>query len=78
MQSPLGSIHINADGASFPCLAVNFGDSRHSATISDLFAGEVAVGFRNLLRECGTFNACHRCGYLKLRQGRSRDHSYGH
>jgi len=68
-KAPWESVHINADGATFPCLAVNFGDIRHFGSVEDLFAGDVATNFRGLLRQCGTFQACHRCGYLKLAQG---------
>ena len=66
-KAPWESVHINADGAVFPCLAVSFGDARQNDDMNKLFNQPVAKNFRNELRNCGTFQACHRCGYLEPR-----------
>ena len=66
-KAPWESVHINADGKIFPCLATNFGDVRNFKSMSDIFKSDNAIKFKNLIREKGTVPACHRCGYLKLK-----------
>ena len=66
-KGPWESIHINADGKIFPCLATSFGDVRNFKNMNDIFKSDAAIKFRDLIREKGTVPACHRCGYLKLK-----------
>lgn len=66
-MGPWESAHINADGKTFPCLAINFGDIRNSKNLKDLYNQKDAKNFRSLIKKKGTVPACHRCGYLKLR-----------
>lgn len=67
-MGPWESAHINADGKTFACLAVNLGDIRSFKDLKDLYKGYDAQKFRNLIRAKGTVPACHRCGYLKLKE----------
>ena len=66
-KGPWESVHINADGKIFPCLATSFGDVRNFKKMDSIFKSDPAIKFRNLIREKGTVPACHRCGYLKLK-----------
>jgi radical SAM protein with 4Fe4S-binding SPASM domain len=66
-KGPWESVHINADGKIFPCLATSLGDIRDFKNMNDVFKTNVAIKFRDLIREKGTVPACHRCGYLKLK-----------
>ena len=66
-KAPWESVHINADGAVFPCLAIKLGDARQHDNMTELFSRPIAKKFRDELRKCGTFQACHRCGYLEPR-----------
>tara|TARA_Y100000590_G_C15613036_1_gene974605 strand:- start:170 stop:1234 length:1065 start_codon:yes stop_codon:yes gene_type:complete len=67
-KGPWESVHVNADGKIFPCLATSFGDVRDFKNMDDIFQSEKAKKFRNLIREKGTIPACHRCGYLKINE----------
>ena len=66
-KGPWESVHINADGKIFPCLATSLGDVRNFKNMSDIFKSDAAIKFRGLIRKKGTVPACHRCGYLKLK-----------
>lgn len=65
-KAPWESTHINADGLTFACLAVDFGDIRKFRNVKEMYSQKIVKDFRNTIRECGTVPACHRCGYLKL------------
>jgi len=67
-KGPWESVHVNADGKIFPCLAIDFGDVRNFSNISEIFEQEIVNSFRSTIRKCGTVQACHRCGYLKLKK----------
>ena len=66
-KGPWESVHINADGKVFPCLATNFGDVRNFNDMKNVFKSAASKKFRGLIKEKGTVPACHRCGYLKLK-----------
>ncbi|TAJ92420.1 MAG: radical SAM protein [Gammaproteobacteria bacterium] len=61
---PWSSVHINADGHLFPCLAVSMGNVRERS-LADIIGGEAFVRFRKTISENGTVPACHRCGWLR-------------
>lgn len=65
--APWESVHINADGKVFPCLAYDFGDIRNFSDMRELFNSENALRFRDTLRKRGLFNACAGCGYLSAK-----------
>jgi len=63
--SPWESIHINNDGNVFPCLAVSWGNVKHSS-LKEIVESEIANRFKQEIDTCGTVAACKHCGYLKL------------
>ena len=65
-KAPWESTHINADGATFACLAIDFGDIRKFKSVKEMYNQKIVKEFRSTIRKCGTVPACHRCGYLKL------------
>ncbi len=64
-KAPWESIHVNVDGKVFPCLAIDMGNVK-SEPLSSIINGEKFKKFKNDLISKSTFNACNRCGYLKL------------
>jgi MoaA/NifB/PqqE/SkfB family radical SAM enzyme len=58
------SVHVNADGEIFPCMAVSIGNIKQS-TLTEIIAGEKNKHIRNEIRSFGTVEGCNRCGYLK-------------
>lgn len=63
---PWASVHINADGELFPCLAVSMGNVKQQR-LADVLFSEPFERFRRTLRERGLLPACHRCGWLRPR-----------
>lgn len=66
-HAPWESVHINANGDIFPCLAIKFGNVRQFVDIEGLYKEDSAVKFLDLIREHGSVPACSRCGYLNPR-----------
>jgi len=64
---PWASVHVNADGHLFPCLAVSMGNVRRQP-LAEIVAGERFRRFRELIRARGTVAACNRCGWLTRRR----------
>jgi radical SAM protein with 4Fe4S-binding SPASM domain len=62
--APWESVHINANGDMFPCLAVKIGNVRQFVDIQEVYKGEPAVKFLDTIRDYGSVPACSRCGYL--------------
>lgn len=65
-RAPWESMHINANGDTFPCLAIKTGNILDVEDVGILYGSGVGQRFREQLRNCGTFPACSRCGYLKV------------
>lgn len=63
--APWESMHVNANGDAFPCLAVKIGNIREIENIHSLYQDGIGHQFRSDLRKCGTYPACSRCGYLR-------------
>ena len=63
---PWSSVHINADGNLFPCMAVSMGNVKETP-LQQIVAGAEFQRFRDVLRERGTVPGCHRCGWLRPR-----------
>lgn len=61
---PWSSVHVNADGNLFPCLAVSMGNVRDQK-LDEIVKGERFRQFREIIRAKGTAAACNRCGWLK-------------
>lgn len=61
---PWSSVHINADGNLYPCLAVSMGNILDSK-LTDIVNGERFVRFRSLIDSKGHVEACVRCGWLR-------------
>lgn len=64
---PWSSIHINFDGEIFPCLAVSMGNIK-SKSLKEIIYGKEFQEFKNLIKECGSFEACNRCGWLSPKE----------
>jgi MoaA/NifB/PqqE/SkfB family radical SAM enzyme len=62
---PWSSVHINSDGALFPCLAISMGNVKKTP-LARIIGGAEMTKFRNTLRKKGTIAACNRCGWSKL------------
>ena len=62
-KGPWTSMHINADGMTFPCLAVDMGNIKEK-TLKEIFFGENYKKFKDVIKEKGTVEACTRCEYL--------------
>jgi MoaA/NifB/PqqE/SkfB family radical SAM enzyme len=61
---PWSSLHINADGEAFPCLAISMGNVRE-LSLNDIVRGEEMRRFRAAIREMGTLPGCNRCGWIR-------------
>jgi MoaA/NifB/PqqE/SkfB family radical SAM enzyme len=64
-QAPWESMHINVDGAVYPCLAVELGNIKKN-TLKEIFFGQKYELFKTDLIKNKTFQACNRCGYLRI------------
>lgn len=64
---PWSSVHINADGHLFPCMAVSMGNVKQQS-LAEIIEGPEFERFRNELRKQGLVPGCHRCGWLRPRQ----------
>ena len=64
---PWASVHVNNDGAVFPCLAVSMGNVRDK-DIRDIIFDEEFKKFKKVMKEHGTVEACNRCGWLQLEE----------
>ncbi len=62
-KGPWTSMHINADGMTFPCLAVDMGNVKEK-TLKEIFFGNEYKKFKSVIKEKGTVEACTRCEYL--------------
>lgn len=60
---PWSSVHINADGNLFPCLAVSMGNVKNSS-LKEIVFGKRFSKFKEIIRNHGTISACSHCGYL--------------
>jgi len=72
---PWASVHINADGHLFPCLAVSMGNVK-TQTLPEVIFSETYDRFRKVLKDQGLVPTCHRCGWLrecKQKQGLSNN-----
>lgn len=63
---PWSSIHINYDGTVFPCLAIPIGNLKEKS-LNNIIKSEKFREFKRLLKEESLFEACYRCGWLKLK-----------
>ena len=63
-NSPWESVHINVDGAVYPCLAIDMGNIKNNS-LNEIFFNQKYNQFKEEINKCGTVNACNRCGYLK-------------
>ena len=61
---PWSSLHINYDGAVFPCLNLNMGNVKNQ-TLKNIIHGARYDEFKNLIKKRGTIQACNRCGWLR-------------
>lgn len=57
------SVHINADGSVFPCLAIPFGNVK-AEKINRLHLSERAIEIKDKVRRNGLLPSCKGCGYL--------------
>ena len=64
---PWSSVHINVDGHLFPCLAVSVGNVKEKP-LKEIIEDKNMQKFRNLIKECGTVEACNRCGWLRVKE----------
>ncbi len=64
---PWSSVHINVDGALFPCMAVEMGNVKDTSLV-DIFNGPACEQFRGLIHREGTVEGCNRCGWLRPRK----------
>tara|TARA_A100001015_G_scaffold309002_1_gene407633 strand:- start:2282 stop:3382 length:1101 start_codon:yes stop_codon:yes gene_type:complete len=62
-KSPWTSLHINANGKIFPCLAIDMGNIKEKS-LKELFFGEKYNKFKDTIRNNGLVDACNRCEYL--------------
>ncbi len=58
------SVHINADGEIFPCMAISIGNIKQSS-LAEIISGDKNKLLRNEIKSLGTVEGCNRCGYLK-------------
>jgi MoaA/NifB/PqqE/SkfB family radical SAM enzyme len=65
-KAPWESMHINVEGSVYPCLAVEMGNIKEN-TLKEIFFGSKYEKFKNDLLKNHTFEACNRCGYLKMK-----------
>jgi len=61
---PWSSVHINADGHLFPCMAISMGNVKEQS-LESIIQGETFKKFRKVIKEQGTVSGCHRCGWLR-------------
>ena len=61
---PWSSVHINADGHLFPCMAISMGNVKEQS-LDSIIKGELFDKFRKVIKEKGTVPGCHRCGWLR-------------
>jgi MoaA/NifB/PqqE/SkfB family radical SAM enzyme len=61
---PWSSVHINADGDLFPCMAVSMGNVKEQR-LPEIIHGPTFERFRAIIRQHGTVPGCRRCGYLR-------------
>jgi radical SAM protein with 4Fe4S-binding SPASM domain len=62
---PWSSVHINYDGNLIPCLSIPMGNVKHHS-LKDILNSPNAIRFKEDLKKYKTFNACNRCGWLKV------------
>lgn len=62
-KAPWESVHINADGNLFPCMAISMGNVK-AQPLADIIHGPAFNDFREVLKREGTVAGCNRCGYL--------------
>ena len=58
------SVHVNADGEIFPCMAISIGNAKQ-ASLAEIISGEKNKLLRSQIKSLGTVEGCNRCGYLK-------------
>ncbi len=63
---PWTSMHINADGAVFPCLSISTGNVKDN-TLKEIYYGDQYKKFRQTIKNAGTVASCNRCCYLKTK-----------
>ena len=61
---PWSSVHINADGNLFPCMAVSMGNVKEQP-LKDIINGEKFAKFRGVIKKEGTIAGCNRCGWIR-------------
>ena len=64
---PWSSVHINADGHLFPCMAISMGNVKEQP-LDSIIKGETFEKFRKVIKEQGTVSGCHRCGWLRPKE----------
>lgn len=61
---PWSSVHINADGNLFPCMAIPMGNVK-TTPLREIIHGKDFMRFKQVIHREGTVPGCHRCGWLR-------------
>jgi radical SAM protein with 4Fe4S-binding SPASM domain len=67
-KAPWESVHVNADGNLFPCMAIRMGNVRETP-LKEIISGIAFREFKDTIRKEGTVPGCNRCGYLLPKEG---------
>lgn len=58
------SVHVNADGDLFPCMAIAFGNVKKTP-LAKIIKGKTSAAFKDIVRHEKTVEGCNRCGWLR-------------
>lgn len=61
---PWSSVHVNADGTLFCCLALDQGNVKETL-LKDIINSQEMKKFREIIRKEGTIETCNRCCWLR-------------